>query len=173
MSLRALLASCVLVALVGGCATPSKLQAPIEGDHLSGRLALKVEGDSARSFSAAFELDGGPALGQLSLTSPLGTRVAEARWAPGSAVLANSDGKRVYADLQDLSRDALGESVPLVALFDWLQGRPWSGAPAEAREGGFEQLGWRIDLQRQAEGLIVVTRSVPTLVSLRVKLDSK
>lgn len=166
----ALAAVVATAAMLGGCATKPPLAA-IEGDRFSGRLALKVEGDAARSMSASFELEGGPQRGRLALTTPLGTQVALARWAPGEVVLAGSGGERAYNDLDELSRDALGESVPLAALFDWLRGRPWAGAPARETAAGFEQLGWQIDRQRMAEGLIVVTRQAPA-VTLRVKLDA-
>lgn len=156
--------------LLSACATRSPMAA-LEGDHFSGRLALKVEGDQAHSMSAAFELDGGPHRGRLSLSTPLGTQVAQARWAPGEVILTGSDGQRVYQDLDALSRDALGESVPLTALFDWLRGRPWAGAPSRETPAGFEQMGWQIDVQRRSEGWIVVTRQSPT-VTLRVKLDA-
>ena len=46
--------------------------------------------------------------------------------------------------LEDLSREALGEALPLAAWPDWLAGRPWGGAPHRATEGGFEQLGWQV-----------------------------
>lgn len=154
--------------LLGACATKPPL---LEGDRFSGRLALKVEGDAAKSMSASFELEGGPQRGRLSLTTPLGTQVAQARWAPGEVVLAGSGGERLYNDLDELSRDALGESVPLAALFDWLRGRPWAGAPSRETPTGFEQLGWQVDRQRAGEGLIVVSRQAPA-VTLRVKLDA-
>ena len=79
--------------------------------------------------------------------------------------------ERVYGDLDELSREALGESVPLVALFDWLRGRPWAGAPSRDTAAGFEQLGWEVDRRKAGEGLIVVTRQAPA-VTLRVKLDA-
>lgn len=166
----ALAAALVAATMLGACATKPPLDT-IGGDRFSGRLALKVEGDSSRSMSASFELEGGPQRGRLSLTTPLGTQVAQARWAPGEVVLAGSGGERAYGDLDELSRDALGESVPLVALFDWLRGRPWSGAPSRETATGFEQLGWQVDHQRVGEGLIVVTRQAPA-VTLRVKLDA-
>ena len=33
-----------------------------------------------------------------------------------------------------------GEPLPLVALIDWLRGRPWAGAPNVKRDDGFDQL---------------------------------
>lgn len=166
----ALAAVIAAAAMLGGCATRPPLAA-LDGDRFSGRLALKVEGEAARSMSASFELEGGAQRGRLSLTTPLGTQVAQARWSPGEVVLAGSGGERVYGDLDELSRDALGESVPLVALFDWLRGRPWAGAPSRDTAAGFEQLGWEVDRRKVGEGLIVVTRQAPA-VTLRVKLDA-
>lgn len=168
--IRGVLVAIVAVAMLGACATKPPL-AVLEGDRFSGRLAVKVEGGASKSMSASFELEGGPQRGRLSLATPLGTQVAQARWAPGEVVLAGSGGERVYGDLEELSRDALGESVPLVALFDWLRGRPWAGAPSHETTAGFEQLGWQIDRQRADEGLIVVTRQTPA-VTLRFKLDA-
>jgi outer membrane lipoprotein LolB len=40
-------------------------------------------------------------------------------------VLATPRGESTFTDLDALTRQALGESVPVSALFDWLQGRPW------------------------------------------------
>jgi outer membrane lipoprotein LolB len=79
----------------------------------------------ARTLTAAFELNGGPRAGRLDLSTPLGSILAQARWEPGEVVLATPRGESTFADLDALTRQALGESVPVAALFDWLQGRPW------------------------------------------------
>ena len=83
--------------------------------------------------------------GELRLNSPLGTRVAQARWAPGVAVLDTPEGERSFGTLDELSRQALGEALPLAALPDWMRGRPWPAAPHRVQDGGFEQLGWSVD----------------------------
>jgi len=164
-----LLAATVLLA---ACATPRPL--PGELPWTSGRLSVRIAADgerAAQSVSAAFELRGGGDSGEMRLNSPLGTRVASARWAPGSAVLASGDGEQRFSDLDELSRRALGEALPLAALPDWLAGRPWPGAPHLPREGGFEQLGWQVLLARRAEGWIEARRDTPPAVLVRVKLD--
>ncbi|HEY8708733.1 MAG TPA: outer membrane lipoprotein LolB [Burkholderiaceae bacterium] len=167
----------LLVALLmAACAAVP--QAPIAGVTLSGRLALHVDGvdgGAARSMSAAFELQGDPLAGHLNLSTPLGNVVAQARWAPGSVVLITPKGEKTFADLNALTYEVLGESLPVAALFDWLQGRPWPGAASVATVApvapGFEQLGWVISLARFDDGLIAAQRANPPVVTLRAKLD--
>lgn len=160
---------------VAGCALPPT--APVPG-LLSGRLSLQVDAGpqrAAQSISAAFELRGDGAAGELRLSSPLGTTLATATWGPGQARLLTPQGEQQFADLDALSRATFGETLPLRALPDWLQGRPWPQAAqaAHARPGpGFEQLGWSIDLARFDEGLVLATRSGPPALRLRAKMDS-
>jgi outer membrane lipoprotein LolB len=130
------------------------------------------EGQPARNLSAAFELRGDAEHGELDLVSPLGNTLARARWAPGRAQLLTSDGATAYPDLEALARETLGEALPLGALFDWLRGRPWPGAPSGATATGFEQLGWSVDLQRRAEGWIVARRDAPPAVTVRARMDT-
>lgn len=168
-SITALLAALVLAA----CAVVP--QAPVAGITLSGRLAVHVDGvdgGAARSMSAAFELQGDPQAGHLNLSTPLGNVVAQARWAPGSVVLITPKGERAFADLNALTHEVLGESVPVAALFDWLQGRPWPGAASVATTApGFEQLGWVVSLAGFDDALIAARREHPPVVTLRAKLD--
>jgi outer membrane lipoprotein LolB len=104
--------------------------------------------------------------------SPLGTRLASARWAPGVATLETPQGEQRYATLDDLSRQTLGEALPLAALPDWLKGQPWPGAAHSAKDGGFEQLGWQVLLTKRSEGLVEVRRDAPPSVTVRVRLDN-
>jgi outer membrane lipoprotein LolB len=122
-------------------------------------------------MSVAFELQGNGDNGELRLNSPLGTRLASARWSPGVAVLARSDGEQRFADLDELSRRALGENLPLAALPDWLAGRPWAGALHTPAATGFEQLGWHVELARRSEGWVEARRAAPPAVWVRVKLE--
>lgn len=159
-------------ALLAACASPPR--APDQAPWTTGRLSVRIEATDkrpAQSVNAAFELQGNGDSGELRLNSPLGTRVASARWAPGLAVLTNADGEQRFADLADLSRQALGEALPLAALPDWLAGRPWPAAPHAAGEAGFEQLGWQVSLARRAEGWVEARRAAAPAVLLRVKLD--
>lgn len=157
--------------LMSACAT----RAPAGADWLGGRLQVKVDATDvspARSVASAFELRGDGDEGELRLNSPLGTRVATAIWSPGHASLATAEGERNYGDLEELSRDALGESLPLRALPAWLRGRPWPGAQSRATATGFEQFGWQISLSRFAgEGLIEAARPSPPAVSVRARLE--
>ena len=156
---------------LAGCATTAR--PPTEGTAAwtSGRLSVRIESDPAQNVSAGFELRGTGDSGELRLNSPLGTRLATARWTPGSAVLTDSQGEQRYANLDELSRRALGEALPLAALPDWLAGRPWPQAPHRSNQAGFEQLGWQVALTRKAEGFIEASRAAAPAVMLRVKLD--
>ena len=162
--------------LMAACAVVPK--APVAGVTLSGRLAVHVDGvdgAAARSMSAAFELQGDPQAGHLNLSTPLGNVVAQARWAPGSVVLITPKGEESFSDLNALTHEVLGESLPLAALFDWLQGRPWPGAASVATAApaapGFEQLGWVVSLAGFDDALIAARRERPPVVTLRAKLD--
>lgn len=168
-------ASLAVLALLAGCST----LAPRPGEpseEVSGKLSVHVEpwqGTPARSVSAAFDLRGGAERGQMQLTSPLGTVMAQAEWRPGEVLLKSADGEKRFADLPALADEVLGEPLPLGALFDWLRGRPWSGAPSRplpAPATGFEQLGWTVGLERRSEGWIVAHRNAPPAVTLRAKL---
>ena len=168
-----LAAACTALAALSGCAS---LKAPhAEGAQvLTGRLSVRVESDPVRALSAAFELSGNAREGAMALTSPLGNTLAQARWKPDDVVLETPGAQQRYPDLDTLAERALGERVPLAALFDWLRGRPWSGARSEALadgEAGFSQLGWRVGLARYADGWVEARRDAPPAVTMRARLD--
>ena len=170
------LAAVIAGAVLSGCATVSP---PIgSGDSLAGRLTVRVEPTSAseaRNVTASFDLQGGPQQGQLDLSTPLGTVLAQARWSPDKVALVTSQGETRFANLDELTREVLGESLPVAALFDWLRGRPWAGAPstssAPPAEPGFLQLGWQVSLARFAEGWVSARREQAPVVTVRAKLD--
>jgi outer membrane lipoprotein LolB len=177
VSRRAGAAALLAALLLTACASVPQDTAP-RGETLAGRLAVRVEGSDGappRSENAAFELQGDPRAGVLSLSTPLGSVLAQARWAPGSVVLATPQGDRSFEDLDALTREVLGESVPVAALFDWLRGRPWPGAPSTtslgSAEPGFAQLGWQVSLARFDTGWIVARRERAPAVTVRAKLD--
>lgn len=141
---------------------------------MQGRLAWRVaayEGQPARSENAAFELRGDSSSGELRLATPLGSVLAAARWSPAQASLITPQGEARFDSLAELSRRALGEDLPLQALPDWLQGKPWPTASHRVIDGGFEQLGWRITLSRLADGLITATRDEPPAVEVRIRIE--
>jgi outer membrane lipoprotein LolB len=156
---------------LGGCASLVPQQLPPD---LAGRLAVRVDASAqtpSRSFSADFDLRGDTHRGTLRLTGPLGATLAEVRWQPGRAELADANGARAYDTLDAMAQDLFGEALPLVALIDWLRGRPWPGAPNVKRDDGFEQLGWRISLGGFADGLLQATRESAPAVSVRARLE--
>lgn len=162
------------LALMAACSSVPR--APVEGEVLSGRLSVRVEnepGATPRTVSAAFELSGTPSSGRLDLTSPLGNVMARARWAPGEVVMSTTDASTRYPDLDSLTREVLGESLPVAALFDWLRGRPWPGAPSQPDPArtGFAQLGWDVSLARFDEGWVTAVRERLPAVTVRARID--
>lgn len=144
------------------------------GEVLSGRLSVRIDGQPDRSVSAGFELTGNPQAGQLLLTTPLGTTAARAEWRPGDARLRSGSDEQRFDTLDALVAQALGEPIPLAALFDWLRARPWPGAPSQPLADGapgFSQLGWQVDLARWSDGWVVAQRTAPPAVTVRARLD--
>ena len=166
---QAVLLIAYVAAGLAGC-----VSAPPQADLLSGRLAIHVAGQPDKSISAGFELSGSPRAGQLLLSGPLGNTAALARWSPVEAVLTSAQGESSFADLDALAAAALGEAIPMAALFDWLRGQPWSGAPATPREDkltGFVQLGWQVDLSRWSAGALEARRIAPPVITVRARLE--
>ncbi len=169
MTRLAALPGVLALGLLAACATTPRPPA-----ELAGRLAVRVEafeGAPARSLATQFELRGDALAGELRLSTPIGTTAAQARWRPGSAELITPEATRSFADLDALAQALLGEALPLAALIDWLRGRPWPGAPSTASTGGFEQMGWRIDLSRVAQGWVLAARERAPAVSVRARLE--
>jgi outer membrane lipoprotein LolB len=166
-------AAALLLALaLTGCAQLQKAPPDaVQEARLSGRISVTVAGNvhnRGTGGAASFELFGGPQAGRLELTSPLGALVARADWRPGLVSLQTPGDERRFDDLDALTRELLGEAVPVAALFDWLQARPWPAAPHQKTAAGFEQLGWRIEPKLPA---LVATRLADPVVTLRARLD--
>ena len=173
-----------LALLLQACATHPP---PLPGHVYAGRLAVRTDaapGLPARSMSGQFELSGNASSGQFVLTSPIGTTVARARWsdpvgvegAPSKIELEADGTTTHFATLEEMMRRAIGDQLPLPAMFDWLSGRPWPAAPAQRAADGasFEQLGWHVDLSQLAGNqLIDAQRPQPApALHVRVKLDA-
>ncbi|HEY1394528.1 outer membrane lipoprotein LolB [Roseateles sp.] len=150
--------------------------------RLTGKFGLIVPAGAGgqprgQNVNANFELLGDPRRGQLEMSTALGSLVARVSWQPGSAWVKTPDGDRAYDDIDALTQELLGETLPLQALFDWLRGRPWPQAPSRpSGESGFQQLGWQVDLRRFDVQLISAQRMNPNgpepLATLRLKLDA-
>jgi outer membrane lipoprotein LolB len=145
----------------------------------SGRIAVKVDalqGDAGSQFSSgAFELGGDEHNGQLRLLSPLGQVLAQANWAAaGEVALRTGQETRHFASLATMSRQLLGEDIPLAALVAWMAGRTWAGAPHQTLDTAqrFEQLGWTVDASAlSGSGRLMAERLGPPAVVVRVRLD--
>lgn len=173
-----------LALLLQACATHPP---PLPGHVYSGRMAVRTEAAAdrpARSVSGQFELSGNASSGQLILTSPIGTTVARARWSDPVGLLGEpsrieleADGRTTqYATLADMMQRAIGDQLPLPAMFDWLAGQPWPAALVRqsADGGSFDQLGWHVDISSLASSqLIDAERALPTPpLHVRIKLDA-
>jgi outer membrane lipoprotein LolB len=169
-----------LMGVIGlsGCATPRPPGLADDAPRIGGRMALKVSAHQSapqRNLNAQFELLGDAAAGELRLVSAIGTTAARAAWSAGQVTLTTGDGTKRFASLQAMAQEALGEAVPVQALFDWLRGRPWQAADAPsaqvAGEARFVQQGWAVDLSRYSEGWVTITRDAPPAVNLRVIVE--
>lgn len=152
--------------------------APVDsGASLSGRLAVRVAATATtepHSVSAVFDLAGSAREGRLDLSTPLGSLMGRATWTPQRVALVTPQGETVFPDLDALTREVLGETVPVAAMFDWLRGQPWPAATSQPRDDGapgFRQLGWSVGLARFDEALITAVRDRPPAVTVQVKLD--
>src|SRR5262245_18447493 len=163
----------LLAWMLAACAslTPPPTPTLPQGQQFSGRLSVQVQNNARRSFSATFELTGTDKEGVLSLSTPLGTQLARAVWSPQRVELQTPERARTYASLDDLATEALGDSVPIAGLFDWLAGRPWPAAPSRPLPTGFEQLGWLVAVARLVDGALVAARTQLTPVVVWVRLD--
>ncbi len=148
-----LLLSCLLSAtfLISGCAHPIAVPPATEpgNSFWTGRISLQVQSEPAQAFFAGFELKGNPEQGELTLTSPLGTNLAVLRWSAQEAVLDSGNSVQRFSSVDELLERATGASVPLPALFDWLDGRNTAAG------------GWSADLSQQAQGRISAVRTMP------------
>lgn len=188
------LAALVILAGLGACAQLPQRQGAVPvplhataGDTtnadaplpraFSGKLSVQVPplpGQRvAQGGSGSFELMGNASVGQLELATPTGSLLARVRWTPTSVSLEQPKEERSYDSLDALTLELLGESVPVAALFDWLAGRPWSGAvstPLATPLTGFAQLGWRVETDRLGDGVLVASQLGGRAATLRVRL---
>ncbi len=143
--------------LLAACAVPPR-ERPAR--FWSGRLALQVLGEAPRDVQAAFELQGSPEQGELTLLSPLGTLLARLSWRPGQALLEQGEQRWHDQSVDALALRLVRTPLPLAALFDWFEGR------------ASESAGWTADLSAWAEGRIRAERTSPAPAArLRIVLE--
>ncbi|MPS81454.1 MAG: lipoprotein localization protein LolB [Achromobacter sp.] len=150
----------LLAATLAACSTTPK---PIEGasaDAFSriGRFAITVneEGGKQNAVQGGFSWSDDGRRYVLDLTNPLGSTEARVEGRPGAASLTKADGTRLEANNPDaLAEEALGSSMPVSGLRDWLRGKLPADPQAsevtrddQGRPTAFEQGGWRANLSR-------------------------
>jgi outer membrane lipoprotein LolB len=162
-SLRLRLHHGLLLALLclAGCASQPAAPKGAAGQeaHWQGRLAVKVFSKPVQAFSANFDLQGRPARGELTLTSPLGTTLARMQWDETSARLQANGEQTDYDSLQALAQKVTGTDLPVVSLFAWLQGQD-DAAP-----------GWQVDLSQLPNGRIQAQHIEEVPAELKIILD--
>jgi outer membrane lipoprotein LolB len=121
---------------------------------------LRVETAEPTSFFASFELSGQAQAGELTLSSPMGTTLAQLRWSPQYALLRSDGRTRAFDSLEALAIEATGTDIPIPALFQWLRGQP---ANAD---------GWLADLSQLPDGRLLARRTQPApAAELRLILE--
>lgn len=187
-----LLAACAqkspLVAMAPRSSNPLSGTATEPGSDLadqrwSGRLVLKLAAfgkESAQGVNVSFDLQGNPTQGQLDMSTPMGTLVAQVRWQQAMASLSTADGTESFDSLHVLTQRVLGESLPVATMMSWLQGHPAPSPTWTARSDGqasprqFTQAGWQVDLRELDQGTLLAERP-GTLdqrgATLRLRLD--
>lgn len=160
------IAGCAVFTRAGGTngtetTAPTLPAAPaVAPTQWSGRLALRIDGQPPQSFSAAFELNGSALKGSLTLSTPLGSTLAQLDWAPQRATLRSPRDNRTFPSVDALIAHVTGTHIPAQALFDWLQGQNTASA------------GWQADLSQLANGRIVARQTRPPQpAELRIALD--
>jgi outer membrane lipoprotein LolB len=119
-----------IAAVLSGCATPganlssSTVGAYRDSVELSGRLSVNYQKNGQpESVTGNFNWTQRPGRIDVSLASPLGQTIAAITVTPESATLKQADrAPRVAKDIDTLSAQALGWSLPVAGLRDWLQG---------------------------------------------------
>ncbi|WP_295982179.1 lipoprotein insertase outer membrane protein LolB [uncultured Variovorax sp.] len=149
---RALLAAGGAAALLAaGCAQLSGgSSAPKPSGSWSGRMSLRIESEPVQMFAALFELRGSAEAGDLSLTTPIGSTLAQLHWAPGEALLKDGSKTRRFDSVDELIEAATGAAIPVGALFGWLDGR---NEPVP---------GWKADLAQLGAGRLNAVRESPS-----------
>mgnify|MGYP003346698665 FL=1 len=158
-------ASIWLILWLAACTTaptPTRtvLKVPSE-KQWQGRISVTVQSDPPRNMSSSFSLEGDARQGELNLFSPLGTTLATLQWSPTTTQWLQGTQQRRYDSMEHMTEETTGAALPMVAMFDWLQGRD-SPSP-----------GWQADLTAIAQGTLVAKRISPEpYVVLRIKLDA-
>jgi outer membrane lipoprotein LolB len=169
--LSRLVSAVAFATALAGCATTSnvplanptaKVGAYRDTIALNGRLAANYQKDGQpQSINGSFTWVQRPGRIDVSLFSPLGQTVAEITVTPGTATLTQSGRQpRVEKDIDTLTAKALGWTLPVSGLRDWLQGYAVDAggkrfAASPAHDSVVTNDGWRlrfVDWQNGPDG---------------------
>ncbi|OON59823.1 outer membrane lipoprotein LolB [Massilia sp. KIM] len=148
IALAAALAGCATTATMPSTATVGAYRESID---LSGRLSVNYLKDGAReSLNGNFNWAQRPDRTDVTLNSPLGQTIATIAVTPGEATLTQSGrAPRSAADIDGLTQQTLGWTLPVAGLRDWLQGyavdeqgRRFAASPANNSVSTKD--GWRL-----------------------------
>lgn len=128
--IRRALALATCAAFLAGCATTSAplSQAPVAAYRdtidLAGRLTVNYQKDGKpESVTVHYEWQQTPGRIDVGVATPLGQTVAKITVTPESATLTQAERPpRVARDIEALTAESLGWSLPVSGLRDWLQG---------------------------------------------------
>jgi outer membrane lipoprotein LolB len=150
----------VLAAALTGCATtatqptgttPAAAAPYRDTIELSGRLQVTYQKDGQPgSTNGGFEWSQRPGQIDVAFLSPLKQTVATISVTPQGATFTEAGrAPRTASDIDTLSRQALGWSLPVSGLRDWLQGYATGAdgkrfAASPANNSVFTQDGWRL-----------------------------
>jgi outer membrane lipoprotein LolB len=136
MKRRACAAAIAAAGLLAGCAW---LRPQTPAPYWQGRIAIKDPRDPQNNMSASFELQGNASAGSFGLFNMLGLTLASMRWSEGFAELQSGGETHTFKSADAMVSASLGHSIPLSAVFGWLNG---SNATVP---------GWEVDRSRFAE----------------------
>lgn len=152
--LAAALAGCATTATQMGGTTPGTTQAAApyrDTIELSGRIQVNYQKDGQPgNVTGGFEWSQQPGQIDVSLISPLKQTVATIKVTPQQATLTEAGrAPRSALDVDALTRQTLGWSLPVSGLRDWLQGYATDAAgkrfaASPANNSVFTQDGWRL-----------------------------
>lgn len=152
--LAAALAGCATTATQSPGAAPGAAQTTAayrDTVELSGRLQVSYQKDGQpNSMNGGFEWSQRPGQIDVAFLNPLKQTVATISVTPRQATLTEAGrAPRSAADIDALTRQALGWSLPVSGLRDWLQGYATDAAgkrfaATPANNSVFTQDGWRL-----------------------------
>jgi outer membrane lipoprotein LolB len=189
--IRRAFALAAFAAALSGCATTSAplSEAPVaayrDTINLAGRLSVNYQKDGKpESITVKYDWQQTPGRVDVGVATPLGQTMAKITITPESATLTQAERPpRVARDIETLTAESLGWSLPVSGLRDWLQGyatgtdgRRFTASPANANV--ITKDGWRLRFVSWQEGssppqpkLIHADRNDGSELQIRIVID--